>query len=86
MPNCSCLAKWCWGCYGTMGFATSYHETWTILLQFTSPAPGGFACLRFKCLSGPQASQCCFPGQKYVALFQKAVIGFVFGVHMHVCV
>jgi len=28
---------------GTLGSAISIHETWTALLQVTSPAPGGFA-------------------------------------------
>ena len=37
---------------GTSGSATSLHETWTILLWVTSPAPGGFAGTRLKCLSG----------------------------------
>ena len=37
--------------------ATSLCETWAVLLWVTSPASGGFAYTRLKCLLGAQASQ-----------------------------
>ena len=45
-----------------VGSATSPHETWTVLLWVTIPAPGGFVCTRPKRLSGLQACQCWFTG------------------------
>ena len=50
----SCLAV-LWSLWN-FGFTTSLRETWTVILQVTSPAPGEFAYKRLKCLCGAQAS------------------------------
>ena len=40
------------GCCGTVNSTTSIHETWTVLLQVTSPAPGRFSAQgSVECLS-----------------------------------
>ena len=51
MPNYLCLARWCWGCSGTLSSSTFIHETWTVILWVTSPALGRFAYTRLKYLS-----------------------------------
>ena len=55
------------------------HETWIVLLQVTSPASGGFACTRLKCMNDVQTFQCWFTEWQYLCFTRllKALLCFV---------
>ena len=39
MTNCPCLAEWCLGCYRTLGYAISHHETCELLALLQKDFP-----------------------------------------------